>query len=128
MFGQPHINLFATKAKAKLPMYMSPVPDPMAWKHDAFQHLWDNLSAYAFLPFALPHQVLLRVLPSTGFSLLLFGLRRSGSQIYCRFSWRDLSNSPCCGTFWFSPTSRSFITLGNYPVSRQKGWLFESRL
>ena len=34
----------------KLPLYISPVVDPMAWKQDAFQHFWDNLGAYTFLP------------------------------------------------------------------------------
>ena len=37
-FGNPLISLFTTRANAKLPVYMSPVPDPMAWKKDAFQH------------------------------------------------------------------------------------------
>ena len=32
---------------------MSLAPDPVTWKKDAFQHLWDNLEAYT-----LPNVVL----------------------------------------------------------------------
>ena len=27
----------------ELTLCVSPVADPMAWEHDAFQHLWDDL-------------------------------------------------------------------------------------
>ena len=32
---------------------MSSVPDPMTWKEDAFQHIWDHLEVYAFSPLHL---------------------------------------------------------------------------
>ena len=32
VFGCPQLDLFATWANAKLPLYVSPVPDPLAWK------------------------------------------------------------------------------------------------
>ena len=44
MFGHFHVSLFATRVKFKLPLCVSPISDPMTWKHDAFQHLWGNLS------------------------------------------------------------------------------------
>ena len=69
VFGCPHLDLFATHANAKLPLYVSPVPDPMAWKQCTFQRPWDHLSAYALPRFALLRQVLSRVL-STGLSLV----------------------------------------------------------
>ena len=50
MFSWPHLDLFATRANAKLPLYMLPVPDPMACKQDTFQNFLDNLSACAFPP------------------------------------------------------------------------------
>ena len=71
VFGRPHLDLFASRTIAKLLLYMSPVPNLVAWKHDAFQHPWDNLSAYTFPPFTLIRQVLLRVLLSTELSLIL---------------------------------------------------------
>ena len=71
VFGHPHLNLFAIWVITKLPFYISPVLDAMAWRHDAFQHPWDYLSAYAFPPFALLRQVLSRVLLSMLLSLIL---------------------------------------------------------
>ena len=32
---------------------MFPVPDPKAWKEDAFEHPWDHLEVYAFPLFAV---------------------------------------------------------------------------
>ena len=37
----PHVDLFATRLNHKLPLYMSPVPDPNAWDIDA-QHKLDR--------------------------------------------------------------------------------------
>ena len=31
-FGRPHLDLFATRANTKLPIYVSLVPDMLAWK------------------------------------------------------------------------------------------------
>ena len=42
------MDLFATHANTKLPIYISPVPDLIVWKQDAFQHPWDDLTAYTF--------------------------------------------------------------------------------
>ena len=39
----PHLNLFTMRANDKLPLYVSPVLDPIAWGQDGFQHSWDNL-------------------------------------------------------------------------------------
>ena len=74
MFGCPHLDLFATRANVKPPLYVSPVPDPIARKQDAFQHSWAHLSTYAFPPFVLIRQVLSRVLLSIGLSLILLAL------------------------------------------------------
>ena len=64
LWGSPIIDLFATRLNRKLPVYCSPVPDPMAALEDAFQHPWDGLDAYAFPPFALIRRVINRVLTS----------------------------------------------------------------
>ena len=37
-FGFHHMDLFVTRANVKLPLYVSLVPDPMAWKQDVFHH------------------------------------------------------------------------------------------
>ena len=67
-FGRPHLDLFASRANNK---YVSLVPDPLAWKHDALHLPWDCLDAYAFHPFALLRQVITRFMESEGLQLLL---------------------------------------------------------
>ena len=44
----PQIDLFASRFNHRLPLYISPVPDPQAWAVDAFSVPWANLLAYAF--------------------------------------------------------------------------------
>ena len=54
----PHVDLFATRLNHKLPLYVSPVPDPNAWDKDALNINWLGLTAYAYPPTALLHQVI----------------------------------------------------------------------
>jgi len=61
LWGQPEIDLFATQFNARLPRYVSPVPDSQAWAIDALSLDWDNLSAYAFPPLPLIRSVLCKV-------------------------------------------------------------------
>ncbi len=58
VWGQPHLDLFATAANAKLPTYVSPYQDPAAWDTDALSLSWSGMWAYAFPPFALLGEVL----------------------------------------------------------------------
>mgnify|MGYP001412616885 CR=1 FL=1 len=53
IWGQPHVDLFATAANAKLPVFVSPLPEAEAWKQDALSFPWNGLWAYAFPPFPL---------------------------------------------------------------------------
>ena len=71
VFGCHHVDLFATMANMKLPLYVSLVLAPRAWKEVAFQHPWDDPSAYTFFPCALLRKVLSRVMPLTNLSLVL---------------------------------------------------------
>ena len=43
----PHVDLFATHLNHKLPLYVSPIPDPKAWDIDALIINWMGLTAYA---------------------------------------------------------------------------------
>ena len=70
-FGHSHIYLFTAGANTKLHLYVSPISDPMAWNEDTFHHSWNILSVYAFLPFGLLRQVLLRVLISQNLTMIL---------------------------------------------------------
>ena len=50
---RPQIDLFATRFNHKLPLFVSPVPDPMVTAVDALSLSWKNLDAYAFPPTAI---------------------------------------------------------------------------
>ena len=70
-YGVSFHRSFLTRVNTKLPLYVFPIPDPMAWKEDDFQHSWDDLSVYAFPPFTLLRQILLSVLISWKLSIIL---------------------------------------------------------
>ena len=57
----PHVDLFATHLNYKLPLYVSPIPDPRAWDIDALNINWTNLMAYAYPPTALLHKVIQKI-------------------------------------------------------------------
>ena len=56
-----HVDLFATHLNHKLPLYVSPVPDPKAWDIDALNINWTSLTAYAYPPTALLHKVIQKI-------------------------------------------------------------------
>ena len=57
----PHVDLFATHLNHKLPLYVSPIPDPKAWDIDALNLNWTDLTAYAYHPTALLHRVIQKI-------------------------------------------------------------------
>ena len=57
----PHVDLFATHLNHKLPLYVSPIPDPRAWNIDGLNINWTNLTAYAYPPTALLHKVIQKI-------------------------------------------------------------------
>lgn len=52
-FGEFDIDLFASRANAKCPIYVTWQREPDAWAIDAFTISWKNVYFYAFPPFAL---------------------------------------------------------------------------
>ena len=71
LWGQPLIDLFATRLNHRLPLYMSPHIDPQALAVDAMLHPWCNLDVYAFPPFAMVRQVINKVRKSTNCKMTL---------------------------------------------------------
>ena len=61
LWGAPHVDLFATTANARLPTYVSPLPELGAWRTDALSFSWTGLWAYAYPPTPLIPQVLEKV-------------------------------------------------------------------
>ena len=41
----PHVDLFVTHLNHKLPLYVSPIPDPKAWDIDSLNINWTSLTA-----------------------------------------------------------------------------------
>ncbi|KAK7099322.1 hypothetical protein V1264_018910 [Littorina saxatilis] len=58
---KPVVDLFATRFSRRLPVFVSPFPDPEAWKTNALEINWSDLTAYAFPPFQLLGRVLRKV-------------------------------------------------------------------
>ena len=67
----PQIDLFATFYNKKLPLYVSPFPDPEALCVDALSMNWNNLRAYAFPPFAILKQVMRKLEQSQNCELIM---------------------------------------------------------
>ena len=59
---RPQMDLFATRFNTKLPVFVSPVPDPMATAVDALSLPWEDLDAYAFPPAAILGKVVEKLL------------------------------------------------------------------
>lgn len=70
-WGQPTVDLFATRLNKKLAVYISPVPDPEALEVDALSVSWEGMSAYAFPPHRVIPQVLHKVRQTRNLRLIL---------------------------------------------------------
>ena len=60
-WGTPQVDLFATRDNFKLPTFVSPMQDHLAWQTDALSISWCNLWAYAYPPTPLIPRVLRKV-------------------------------------------------------------------
>lgn len=71
-WGTPLLDLFATHANAKLPVFVSPCPDPRAWRVDAMSFPWDSLGlVYAYPPAPLLPKVIQKVAASRRSTFIL---------------------------------------------------------
>jgi hypothetical protein len=61
LWGTPHIDLFATSQNKKLPVYVSPLPDPHALDEDALSLSWEGMWAYAYPPTTILKKVVEKV-------------------------------------------------------------------
>ena len=58
LWGQPHVDMFATADNARLPMFVSPLSDPWVWRIDALSFTWMGLWIYLLPLFPLLPEVL----------------------------------------------------------------------
>ena len=68
---KPMIDAFATKENAKLPLFISPIPDHNAYAIDGLSFPWDNLSLYAYPPTKILSEVLRKIATTTCQVLLI---------------------------------------------------------
>lgn len=61
-FGQPKLDLFASRSNAKCKCYVSWKRDPDAWAIDAFTLSWSELDFYAFPPFSMILKMLQKII------------------------------------------------------------------
>lgn len=61
-FGQPSIDLFASRLNKKCSTFVSWKTDPEAIAVDAFTMEWNSLNFYAFPPFSMVLQVLRKIM------------------------------------------------------------------
>jgi len=71
LWGKLNIDLFAMKFNNKLPIYVSPIPDPAALEVNAPSISWEKMFAYAFPPYRLLPQVLAKVSKTFRICLIL---------------------------------------------------------
>lgn len=61
-FGEPLVDLFASRTNSKCPTFYSLRPDPLAFRTDAFRYDWsEHSTCYAFPPFNLIARVLSKI-------------------------------------------------------------------
>ena len=68
---QPEVDLFATRFNNKLPLFVSPVPDPLATAVDVLSLPWEDLDAYAFPPTAILGKVVEKLQDIPGMRIIL---------------------------------------------------------
>ena len=60
-FFTPDVDLFASRLNNQIPRYFSWLPDPGAFRVDAFMHSWSSLQPYIFPPFSILGRVLIKI-------------------------------------------------------------------
>ena len=70
-FGQPEIDLFASRLNAQLDRYVTWLPDPHAESVDAFTLDWSSFQFYAFPPFCLIPRCLQKIIHDQATGLLV---------------------------------------------------------
>ena len=71
LFGEPEVDLFATRLNNKVGKYVSWKPDPNALAIDAFALRWTNIFFYAFPPFSCVGRTVQKILEEEAHGILL---------------------------------------------------------
>jgi hypothetical protein len=97
-WGRPMVDLFASPQNHKLPLWFSRVPHPEAAAVDAFSQTWSGWSVYAFPPFNLILDLLIKLRSDQveeAIVVLPFWPRRSWFPLLLEMSCTDPLRLPC---------------------------------
>ena len=129
-FGQPLLDVCATRDNAVTTIFVSPCPDERAWKVDALSLDWSDLGlVYAFPPPALVPRILDKIRSSSNTTVILiasehlsktFLLDLISLSIAPRLPLRD-----CLSLYHFSARHR--VTHPNPDILCLTGWLLSGR-
>lgn len=109
-WGTPHVDLFATRYNRKLPLFVSPVPDPEALDVDALSISWEGTNAYAFPSQSILAPVLRkRQKPKTARLILIAPMNQSSS-------WFPLRQQEIVEELVQLPLSRTLLKQPHSPV------------
>jgi hypothetical protein len=129
LWGQPLLDIFATRNTTRLPLFVSPYPDVQAMSTDALALDWDLLTAYAYPPTILIPQVLRKIASSSARILLI-------APAWPNRSWFPdllelLEDVPWELPLWpdllSQPLTRSRSREANPEISSKVNWHFDHR-
>ncbi len=83
-WDKPNLDLFATRLNNRLPVFVSPMADPLAVDVDAMSMSWRGMYAYAFPPFVMLGRVLEKVLKDHPCEMILVAPKWPNQSWYAR--------------------------------------------
>ena len=86
-FGQPEVDLFATRLNCKVSKFCAFFPDPEAWRIDCFAQSWLGIFGYAFPPFALIPRVIRKAVEDKATLLLVTPAWRTQAWFPLALRW-----------------------------------------
>lgn len=102
-FGDPEIDLFASRVNAKCIRYVSWKRDPYAYNVDAFTISWHNFFFYAFPPFAVILKVLQKIIGDRATGIVVVPYWESQP-------WYPLFKSLAIGNIVTFPPSKNLLS------------------
>ena len=83
-WNKPNVDLFATCLNNSLPVFVSPMADPLAVEVDAMSISWKGMYAYAFPPFVMLGRVIEKILIDHPCELILIAPKWPNQSWYAR--------------------------------------------
>ena len=84
IWDKPNVDLFATRLNNRLPVFVSPMADPLAVDVDAMSITWRGMLAYAFPPFVILGRVIDKIPHDHPCELILIAPKWPNQSWYAR--------------------------------------------